>query len=109
MQVDLPVHQATGGEEVFDGVDAFGLYHQMVVLYIQHLDDAGGANVAFGHSGIETVAAQVVQAVHIQLPAYQLVQEAFGIFVLEDLNGECQLSVHLLVDAFHQHQGDVFV
>ena len=81
----------------------------MVILYIQHLDNAGGANVAFGHSGIEAVAAQVVQAVHIQLPAYQLVQEALGVFILENLNGECQLSVHFLVDTFHQHQGDVFV
>ena len=36
----------------------------------------------FGHSGIEAVAAQVVQAVHIQLPAYQLVQEALGVFIL---------------------------
>ena len=109
MQIDLPVHQAAGGEEVLNRIDAFGLYYQVVILYIQHLDNAGGANVAFGHSGIEAVAAQVVQAVHIQLPAYQLVQEALGVFILENLNGECQLSVHFLVDTFHQHQGDVFV
>ena len=44
-----------------------------------------------------------------RLPAYQLVQEALGVFILENLNGECQLSVHFLVDTFHQHQGDVFV
>lgn len=83
VQIDLPVHQAAGSEEVLNRIDAFGLYYQVVILYIQHLDNAGGANVAFGHSGIEAVAAQVVQAVHIQLPAYQLVQEALGVFILE--------------------------
>ena len=53
VQIDLPVHQAAGSEEVLNRIDAFGLYYQVVILYIQHLDNAGGANVAFGHSGIE--------------------------------------------------------
>ena len=44
VQIDLPVHQAAGGAEVLNRIDAFGLYYQVVILYIQHLDNAGGAN-----------------------------------------------------------------
>ena len=109
VQIDLPVHQPAGGEEVLDGVDAFCLHYQVVVFHVEHLDDAGGADVPFDYARVVAVAAQVVQTVHVQLPADQLMQEAFRVFVLEDADGEGQLSVHLLVDALHQQQRDVFV
>ena len=109
VEVDLPIHEPAGGEEVFDGVDAFGFDHEVVVFHVEHLDDACGTDVAFAHAGVEAVAPQVVESVHVQLPADELVEEAFRVFVLEDADGEGGLSVRLLVDAFHQHQGDVFV
>ena len=109
MQIYLPVHQAACSEEVFDRVDSFGFYDQMVVFYIEHLDDARRTYVTFRYSGIEAVAAQVVEAVHVQLSAYQLVEETLGVFILEYLDGKCQLPVHFFVDAFHEHQGNVFV
>ncbi len=33
VQIDLPVHQAAGGEEVLNRIDAFGLYYQVVILH----------------------------------------------------------------------------
>ena len=78
MQIDLPVHQAAGHQEVFDGVNAFGFYYQVIVFYIKHFDDAGGPDIAFGYTGIETVTPQIVQTIHIQLTADQLVQEFLG-------------------------------
>ena len=36
MQIYLPVHQAAGHQEVFDGVNAFGFYYQVIVFYIKH-------------------------------------------------------------------------
>ena len=109
MQIYLPIHQAAGHEEVLDGVDAFLLDDEVVVLDIEHLDDARRADVSLGDARVEAVAAQVVQAVHVELAADQLVEEALGILILEYLDGQRQLSVHLAVDALHQQQGDVFV
>ena len=60
---------------------------QPVVQHVEHLDDAGRADVALRHARVEAVAPQVVQAVHVELPAHQLVQEAFGILVPEDAYG----------------------
>ena len=125
VQIYLPIHQAAGHEEVLDGVDAFLLDDEVVVLHVEHLDDARRADVSLGDARVEAVAdarradvslgdarveavaAQVVQAVHVQLAADQLVEEALGILVLEYLDG--QRPVHLAVDALHQQQGDVFV
>ena len=109
MQIYLPVHQTARGEKVLNGIDAFGFYHQMVVLYIEHLDDTCRTYISLRDPCIEAVATKVVEAVHIQLPADQLMKETFGIFVLEYLDGECELPVHLFVDTFHEHQGNVFV
>ena len=100
---------AAGHEEVLDGVDAFLLDDEVVVLDVEHLDDARRADVSLGDARVEAVAAQVVQAVHVELAADQLVEEALGILVLEYLDGQRQLPVHLAVDALHQQQGDVFV
>ena len=81
----------------------------MVFFHIEHLDDACRADVAFCYAGIETVAAKVVHAVHVELSADQLVQELLGVFVLEYLDGKCELSVHFFVDTLHQHEGDILV
>ena len=105
----LPVIGVPIKGSVLDGVDAFRLNYQVVVLHIEHLDDTGRADVSFGHSGIETVSAQIIQTVHIQLSAHQLVEEALGIFVLEDLDGKGELPFQLLVHALHEHQRDFFV
>ena len=34
------------------------IYYQVIVFYIKHFDDAGGPDIAFGYTGIETVTPQ---------------------------------------------------
>ena len=36
-------------------------------------------------------------------------KEALGVVVLEDLDGEGELSAELFVHLFHDHEGDVFM
>ena len=86
VQINLPIHQAPRGEEVLDGVDAFGLDHQMVIAYIKHLDDTRRADITLNHPRVVAVAPQVVKAVHIELTADQLVEETLRVLILEDLN-----------------------
>ena len=46
----MPVHQAAGHQEIFDGVNTFRLYYQVIVFYIKHFDDAGGPDtVSYTH------------------------------------------------------------
>ena len=104
VQIDLPVHEAAGGEEVLDGVDSLGLYHEVVVLDTEHLDDACRADVAFGDTGVEAVATQVVETVHIELAAHELVQEAFLILVLIDAYGKVEAATELIIDLLHEHK-----
>ena len=103
MQVNLPIHQPSGCQEIFNGIDAFGVHHQLVVHHIKHLDDAGRSDVSFSDTREERVAPEVIKTIHIQLTADELVQETLGILVLEDHQGKVQRPVHLLVDLFH-HQ-----
>lgn len=109
MQVYLPVHQATCREEILDRIDPFGFDNQTVIRYIKHFDDSGRADVTFRYACIKAVAAKIIKSVHIQLTAYELMQKAFRVFVLEDLNGKTQLAVHLFVHPFHQHKRNLFV
>ena len=109
MQVYLPVHQATCREEILDRIDPFGFDNQTVIRYIKHFDDSGRADVTFRYACIKAVAAKIIKSVHIQLTAYELMQKAFRVFVLEDLNGKTQLAVHLFIHLFHQHERNLFV
>ena len=76
----------------------------MIVFYIQHLDDTCRADVALCHSRIETVTSQVIQTIHVQLAADELVQKLLRIFIFEYLYGQIQLPFHLVVHTLHQHQ-----
>src|SRR3712207_9264537 len=90
MKIYLPIHQPACGKEVFYGIDAFGFDNQMVVCHIEHLDDTRRTDIPFGDSRVETVAAEIIEPVHVELSADELVQEAFGVFVLKNLNGETE-------------------
>ena len=109
VQIHLPVHQATGGEEVLNGIDTLRLHHQVVILHIEHLDDASRANVTLSHSRIETIAAQVVETVHIELTAHKLMQEALLILILVYAYGKIETSTQLMIHPLHQHQRNLFV
>lgn len=47
VQIYLPVHQAAGGQKVFNAINALFLYNDMIIKHIQHLDDAIGADIPF--------------------------------------------------------------
>ncbi len=101
VKVDLPVHQAARDDEFLDRIDAFLVHHQFIVLHIEHADDAVGAHDALANTGKETVAAQIVKAVHVELAAHQLMEEMLGIAVVEDADGSSQAAPELLVETLH--------
>ena len=73
-------------------MNSFGFYDQMVVFTSSILDDARSM-LPSRHSGIEAVAAQVVEAGSMSsCPLHQLVEETLGVFILEYLDGKCQFA-----------------
>ena len=109
VQVHLPVHQATRHDELLDGVDGLLFDAELAVHNVQHLQDALAAHLALGDAAVEAVPGEVVQAVHVELAADQLVKEWLGMVVVEDLNGQIQGAAHLVVQAAHDQGADVFV
>ena len=83
--------------------------HQCIVDNVEHLDDACRSYVALGDASEERVASQIVQAVHVELTGDELMEEVLGILILEDADGERELSAEVMVHLFHHHQRDVFV
>ena len=109
MQIDLPVHQPPRDNKLLHRIDALLLHHQTVVLHIQHTDDAVGAHNALTHTREEAVASQIVESVHIQLAAHQLVQKVLWIAVVENADGSRESSLELLVQPLHKEAGAVLV
>ena len=108
VQIDLPVHQPSGGQIVLDGIDAFGVHHQFIVHNIEHFDDACRTDVALSNSCEERVSPQIVQAVHVELRGDEFVEEFFGVVALEDFQSQVECPLHLLIDLFH-HQERYFL
>lgn len=73
MQIDLPVHQSAGDEELLDGVDTFSFEDKFIVNYVHHFDQSGRGYVSFGHAAEERVPTEVIHAVHIELAGDELV------------------------------------
>ena len=78
-------------------------------MHAQHFDEAVGAGAAFLHAGVKGVAVEVVEPVHVELTAHQLVKKRPGIRALEHLNGQIELASELLVQPLHQKQGQLLV
>ena len=97
MQIHLPVHEATGNNELLDAVNTFLFHHQMIIDHIQHLQNALASNLPFYHTAEETVASQVVQSIHIELAAHQLMQKLLGVFVIENGNGHGEPAFEMLI------------
>lgn len=104
MQIDLPVHQSAGDEELLDGVDAFGFEDKFIVDDVHHFYQSGGGYVSFGHAAEERVPAEVVHAVHIELAGNELVQEPPRILIFEDPYRKVRSR-----DSLHHQQGYLFV
>ncbi len=104
MQIDLPVHQSAGDEELLDGVDAFGFKDKFIVNYVHHFYQSGGGYVSLGHAAEERVSAEVVHTVHVELAGDELVQEPARILIFEDPYREVGSG-----DSLHHQQGYLFV
>src|SRR5690554_2265454 len=109
VQVHLPVHEATRNQKFFNGVDAFGFHHQLIVGYAKHFDDAVGTHDPFGYAGKKAVAQQIIEAVHVELTADQLMEKFFWVAVGENIDGHLQATSKVLVESFHKQQGDGLV
>ena len=109
VQVHLPVHQATRHNELLNGVDRLLFDAELAVHDVQHLQDALAAHLALGDPAVEAVPSEVIQAVHVELAADQLMEERLGMVVVEDFNGQIQGAPHLVVQAAHDQGADVFV
>ena len=109
VQVHLPVHQTARHDKLLNRVDGLLLDAELAVHNVQHFEDAFAAHLAFGHPAVKAVSGEVVQPVHVQLAAHQLVEEGLGVVVVEDLNGQIQGAAHLVVQPAHDEGADVFV
>ena len=109
VQVHLPVHQAARHNELLDGVDRLLFNAELAVHDVQHLEDALAADLALGDAAVEAVPREVIQAIHVELAADQLVEERLGMVVVEDLNGQIQGAPHFVVQAAHDQGADIFV
>lgn len=67
VKIDLPIHEASADQIVFDRVDAFLVHDKLVVCNIKHVDDARTSDVSLVDSSKESVAFQVVETVHVEL------------------------------------------
>ena len=102
MQIHLPVHQAAGNYELFNGVDRLHIRHQFVIAHVQHFNDTFRTDNPFGHTRKKTVSGQIVQPVNIQLAGNQLVQKPFWIHVLKNPDGQGQTPFILTVQRIHE-------
>ena len=113
MHIDLPVHEAAADDELLDAVDALLVDHELVVVDVEHGDDAVGADDALADAGEEAVAAEVVEAVHVELAADELVEEVFGVGVAEDGDSHVERGGDLggagVAHLFHHHEGQPLV
>ena len=109
MQIHLPVHQAARDKEFFDRVDRFLFHHQAIIHDLQHLQDPIAADHAFAHARVETVAVEVIDAIHIQLAAHELMQGAPRMPVAEDRKAHLQTAIETIVERIHHQGADVLV
>ncbi len=87
MIIDLPVHEHSGCQEIFNGINSFGVNHQFSFFtHIHHRNDALGINIPFGNTGKETVSFKIIKPIHIQLGRNQLVEKFPVVFSLEHFN-----------------------
>ena len=109
MQINLPVHQAAGYEEFFNGINTLSFHHQLIVMHVEHFDDTCRANNSLAYTAVETIAAQVVEPVHIQLTRNELMQEMLVIIVGEYFQCEGEFSIIFIVHPLHHAERNLLV
>jgi len=107
VHIDLPVHEPSRDDEFLDAVDALLVDDELVVVDVEHRDDAVSADDAFADACEEAVTSEVVETIHVELAGDELVEEMLVVGVAEDVDSEVELSVG--VHALHEEVGEVLV
>ena len=97
MQIDLPIHKAAGHQELFYREHPLIFHHKGVVFYVKHGNQSMHIDIAFGGTGIKSVALEVVETVQIELAGHQLTHECPWVLMGKNSNGQIQCTVHFLV------------
>ena len=109
MQLNLPIHKASSDEEILDRIDTLRLHHKTVVVHIEHIYNTIRPDSTLCDTGIEAVATEVVNPIHIQLRADKLVQEMLWIFIFKNIYSEGQRTIHLTIYLLHYQQRNIFM
>ena len=109
MKICLPVHQPPCHQKLFNRVDRFFFHHQFAIANGEHFNNAVVTDNAFTYAGKKTIPAQVVHAVYIELPAYELVEEFFRMVAGKNIDGYLQLTLTFGVLMMHYPQAHSFV
>ena len=109
VQIHLPIHEPPRHDELFDRINGLLFDAKLTVHDVQHFDDAFTSDFAFSHATVKAVAREVVQSVHVQLTADQLVEEWLGVMVVENFDCQVQGAPHLVVQTAHDECTYVFV
>lgn len=75
-------------------------------MNIQHPNDAFRTDLPFVYTGEKAVPPQVVHPIHVELTGNEVMQEAFGVVVIEDFNGRIELPIELFVESGHDQRAD---
>jgi hypothetical protein len=87
MQINLPVHQPSGIQEIFYAVYPFFFYDKLVVVNIEHCNNAVYTDRSLLYTCEKAIALQIIKPVDIQLTGDKLVKELSMITIPEKLNG----------------------
>jgi len=109
VQVHLPVHQPAAHQKILDRVHGLFLEHQPFVVHAQHFYEAVGPGAAFFHAGVKRVAVEVIEPVHVELAAHELVKEGPAVGALKHVDGQIQPAAELRVQALHDEQRELLV
>ena len=107
VQIHLPIHQAPRHDELLDGINGLLFDAELPVDDVEHLDDPFAADLALSHPAVKAVARQIIQSIHVQLAADQLVQEWLGVVVVEDFECQVKCTSHFVVQTPHDEGADV--
>ena len=78
-------------------------------MHAQHFDKAVSARTTFLYAGVEGVAVEVVEAVHVELAADQLMKKRPLVGASKHFNGQIELAAKLLIQSLHQKQRELLV
>ncbi len=83
VHIHLPIHDAPRHQETFHGIDTLRLDSEFIPNDFHHFQQSLCIHAALCNTAEETVALQIVDAVHVQLTGNEFAKKAFFVFSLE--------------------------